>query len=96
VLSFSPYLDNNCAAQFSSIIIRLSRGISSGENTGNAAISSLGHFRPNNRTFEHELSISVCSGTKSDVQIRLERTTHGSEEIEMDGLSANKQPNNAK
>ncbi|KAJ7919872.1 hypothetical protein B0H13DRAFT_1868093 [Mycena leptocephala] len=68
---------------FSSIIIRLSRGTSYGESTGNAAISSFGHYRPN-------------SGTKSDVQIRLERTTHGPVGMEMNGFSANKESDDAK
>ncbi|KAJ7935864.1 hypothetical protein B0H13DRAFT_2304357 [Mycena leptocephala] len=50
VHGFASYILVDClpatiGVVFSSIIIRLSRGTSSGENTGNAAISSLGHFR---------------------------------------------------
>ncbi|KAJ7686872.1 hypothetical protein B0H14DRAFT_3056770 [Mycena olivaceomarginata] len=81
---------------FSYIIIRVSRGTSYGESTVNGTTTSLGRYRPNNRPFDSGQSFSTRSAGKSEVQIRLERTTDGPMGIEMDSSSANEEVNVAK
>jgi hypothetical protein len=94
--SFLAPRDLNDIPQFSYIIIRVSRGTSYGESTVNGTTTSLGRYRPNNRPFDSGQSFSTRSAGKSEVQIRLERTTDGPMGIEMDSSSANEEVNVAK
>ncbi|KAJ7928869.1 hypothetical protein B0H13DRAFT_967858 [Mycena leptocephala] len=80
--SYIGYLIANCASPtiglvFSYIIIRVSRGTAYGENTEIAtATTSISWHRRNNptrATFELSQSHSMPAGTRSEVQITLER-----------------------
>ncbi|KAJ7485673.1 hypothetical protein FB451DRAFT_62894 [Mycena latifolia] len=97
--SFVNYIVVNCTPAtiglvFSYIIIRVSRGSSYGDSSGNVANTSLSRERANTQTFELSQTRNPRSGTRSEVQVRLERVTH--QHSDVDSTSKDDESNIAK
>ncbi|KAJ6616753.1 hypothetical protein B0H10DRAFT_2036190 [Mycena sp. CBHHK59/15] len=100
--SYVNYILFNCTPPtigvvFSYIIIRVSRGTSYGDSTANAATMSLSGERENDQTFELSQGCNPRSGTRSEVQVRLERVTHQHSDLDhLDRASKDDKSNIAK
>ncbi|KAJ7108044.1 hypothetical protein C8R43DRAFT_1243573 [Mycena crocata] len=96
--SFTNYIVVNCTPAtiglvFSYIIIRVSRGSSFGDSSGDVN-TSLSRDRGNTQNFELSQTCNARSGTRSEVQVRLERVTH--QHSDLDTASKHSDSNIAK
>ncbi|KAF7360568.1 hypothetical protein MVEN_00787900 [Mycena venus] len=94
--SFVNYIVVNCTPAtiglvFSYIIIRVSRGSSYGDSTGNVNTSLSRERRANGQTFELSQTRNNRSGTRSEVQVKLERVVH--QHSDMDSASKDSESN---
>ncbi|KAJ6588636.1 hypothetical protein B0H19DRAFT_1057783 [Mycena capillaripes] len=83
-VDFEPVLtlSQTHATIFSYIIIRVSRGSSYGDSSGNVANTSLNRERANSQTFELSQTRNNRSGIRSEMQVRLERDTVQQNDLE--------------